>query len=107
MFAPESVSAPAPAFVSEKPLPPMMPPRASVLAEAVMMRFAPSVIAPVFCVRFAVPTKVKSEESVSALLMLNAPVASRLPPLRVTVVPLPKALFAPAASVPAVSVVAP
>ena len=106
-MAPESVSAPAPAFVSEKPLPPMMPPSVSVLAETVMIRFAPSVIAPVFCVRFAVPTKVKSEESVSALLMLNAPVASRLPPLRVTVVPLPKAFVAPAESVPAVIVVAP
>ena len=90
---------PAPALVSERPLPPMTPPRASVLAETVIVRSAPSAIAPVVCVRLAVPTKVKSAESVSALLMLNAPAASRLPPSRVTVVPLPKALFAPAASV--------
>ena len=78
-----------------------------MFAETVIVRFAPSVMAPVFCVRFAVPTKVKSDESVRTLLMLTAEAASRLPPLRVTVVPLPKALVVPAARVPAVIVVAP
>ena len=106
-MAPESVSVPAPALVSEKPLPPMTPPSASVLADTVIVRFAPSVIAPVVCVRFAVPTKVKSDDSVRTLLMLTALAASRLPPLTVSVVPLPKAFVEPAESVPAVTVVAP
>ena len=107
MFAPESVSEPAPALVREKPLPPMTPPSVSVLAETVIVRFAPSVIAPVLCVRFDVPTKVKSDDSVRTLLMLTALAASRLPPFTVTVVPLPNAFAEPAESVPAESVVLP
>ena len=107
VLAPDSVSEPAPALVSEKPPPPMTPPSVSVLAETVIVRFAPSVIAPVPCVRFAVPTKVKSDDSVRTLLMLTALAASRLPPFTVTVVPLPNAFAEPAESVPAESVVLP
>ena len=98
---------PAPALVKAKPAPAMAPPSVSVFAETVIVRFAPSVIAPLVCVRFAVPTKVKSEDSARTLLMLTALAASRLPPSTVTVVPLPKAFADPAESVPAESVVWP
>ena len=101
------VSAPAPALVSENVFPPIAPPKESVFAETVIVRLPASVMAPVVWVRFAVPRKVKSDDSVRTLLMLTALAASRLPPLRVTVVPLPKAFAAPAESVPAESVVLP
>ena len=111
-MAPPSVRAPAPALVNPKPVPPMMPLSASVLAETVRVLLAPRAIAPVFWVRFAVPVKARSAPRVMGLVMVAATEASSVPPLTVSVPavpPLPpKAkVEEPATSVPAVRVVPP
>ena len=83
-----------------------------MLPLTVMVRLAPRVTAPVVWVRLAVPVKVRSAPSVTALVIVAATEASRVPPLMVNMPaepPLPpKAKVAtPATSVPAVSVVPP
>ena len=109
-MAPASVSVPAPALVSPKPDPPMTPPSDNVLAATVSVRLAPSVIAPVVCVRLAEPVKVRSAPNVTALVTVAATEASKTPPFRTRApAPVPNAFVAePATRVPAApSVVAP
>ena len=92
VLEPARVRVPVPAFVMPKPPPPMTPPRARVLSLTVTVRLAPSVIAPVVCVRLAVPVKVRSAPSATALVIVAATAASRVPPSifsRPAVPPLP------------------
>ena len=63
VFAPESVSAPLPDFVSEY-APPMTPSIVNVPALAVTVRFAPNVTAPVPKFKSLLPLKAKSPHQV-------------------------------------------
>ena len=75
-----------------KVLPPMMPPSDSVLPLTVKERLAPRVMAPVACVRLFEPVNVRSPPNVTALVIVAATEASRVPPLMVSmpaVAPLP------------------
>ncbi len=60
VFAPESVSVPAPALVKLKVAPEITPPTVNVLAETVTLRLAPSATAPGPRFNAFVPVKVKS-----------------------------------------------
>ena len=95
-----TLSVPAPAFVKPAPLPPITPPKVSVLPLTVMMRSAPRAIAPVPWVRLAVPVKVRSAPSVIALAIVAAGEASMTPPLTVKV-PVPRAALFASTKVPA------
>ena len=70
VFAPESVNAPLPAFVSEY-APLMTPPSVNVPALTVTVRFAPKVTAPVPKFKELVPLNVKSPLQVCAMLLAN------------------------------------
>ena len=88
-MTPASSRVPAPALVMPNVTPPMTPPRESLLPPTVIVRAAPSVMAPVVCVRFAVPVKVKSVPSVIALVIVALTEASTVPPLIVKVPAVP------------------
>ena len=77
-----------------------------MLALTVMVRSDPSVIAPVFWVRLAVPVKVRSPPKAMALVMVAAGEASSVPPLTVNT-PVPRAALFARISVPADSVMPP
>ncbi len=93
-------SVPAPDLVKPAPLPPITPPKVSVLPLTVMTRSAPRAIAPVPWVRLAVPVKVRSAPSVIALVIVAAGEASTTPPLTVKV-PVPRAALFASTKVPA------
>ena len=75
---------PAPALVSPNAAPEMTPFSLRTLALTVTRRDAVSVIAPVFWVRLAVPRKVRSAPSVTALVIVALTEASNEPPLTVS-----------------------
>ena len=106
VFAPESVSVPAPALEIPKVAPLMTPPRDKVLLFTVMIRVATKEITPVVCVKFAVPVNVKSLAKVMALVMVRALAASKVPPLGVSVL-VPKAPVLPKIKVPRVKIAPP
>ena len=93
-MTPERMSVPTPCFAMPMPaLPPMTPPSVTVLPLIWMIRLAaPSVIAPVFWVRLAVPVNSRLPPKFTALVIVAATVASRVPPLMLSepaVPPLP------------------
>ena len=60
-----------------------------MLPFTVIVRDAPSVMAPVVCVRLAEPVKTRSVPSVSALVIVALTEASTVPPLTVKVPAVP------------------
>ena len=70
----------------------MMPPNERMLPLTVIVRLAPNVTAPVVWVRLFEPVKTRSVPNVTALVIVAATEASRVPPLivrRPAVVGLP------------------
>ena len=102
---PASVKVPAPALVRAN-APPTTPPKESVFAVVVIVRAAVKVIAPVVCVRLAVPVKSRLAPSESAFVTVRAEAASSEPPVTDNVL-VPRAAALPIRKVPALRMVVP